>query len=71
MSGVSRCITQALEIAKAPRDQWAAELAKVPETCPHAGTCTGGMGCRERLSSYLRVQFRAQVARERRHLGRA
>ena len=65
MSGMSRCITRALDIAKAPRGEWAAALEEVPQTCPHVGICTGGVGCRERLSSYLRVQYRAQMARER------
>lgn len=65
MSGVSRCISHALEIAKVPRAEWASALDKVPEHCQHQSVCTGGMGCRKRLADYLRVQFKAQVARER------
>lgn len=58
---VSRCITRALEIGKHPRQEWKDMIAGLPEACQHASICTGGIGCRERISDYLRVQYRAQV----------
>lgn len=61
---VSRCITKALDIAKAPRAQWREQIAQLPELCQHPDVCTGGIGCRERLADYLRVQYQAQALRE-------
>ncbi|MEA9675866.1 hypothetical protein ABFU47_13250 [Xanthomonas campestris pv. raphani] len=61
---VSRCITKALDIAKAPRQQWKAAIDVLPEHCQHAAICTGGIGCRARIADYLRVQYRAQARRE-------
>lgn len=54
---VSRCMHSALAIAREPVETWGAAIAKLPETCPHAD-CTGGVGCRERIADYLRVQWR-------------
>lgn len=59
----SRCMHHALAIATQPRAQWQVLLGKLPEACPHAD-CTGGVGCRERVADYLRVQWRMLAARE-------
>ncbi|WP_024940156.1 hypothetical protein [Xanthomonas arboricola] len=61
---VSRCITKALDIAKAPRQQWKAAVDALPEHCQNTDICTGGIGCRARIADYLRVQYRAQARRE-------
>ncbi|MBV6857236.1 hypothetical protein KWH07_06205 [Xanthomonas campestris pv. zingibericola] len=61
---VSRCIAKALDIAKAPRQQWKASVDALPEQCQHVSICTGGIGCRARIADYLRVQYRAQARRE-------
>lgn len=61
---VSRCITKALEIGKRPRQEWKEAIAALPEECQHACICTGGIGCRQRIGDYLRVQYRAQVRLE-------
>lgn len=60
---LSHCMDQALAIAQTARADWAAAIAKVPETCPRSD-CTGGVGCRERIADYLRVQWRMAERRE-------
>ncbi|TFZ46108.1 hypothetical protein E5C33_07500 [Stenotrophomonas maltophilia] len=68
--GVNRCLTQALLIAKKPRGQWKGGIAQLPEACQAPGICSGGIGCRERLADYLRVQWRMIERREALKTGR-
>ena len=56
---------QALSIAQMPRAEWAAAIDALPAACPNAD-CTGGIGCRERIADYLRIQWRMISAREAR-----
>jgi len=62
--GMSRCITKALDIAKAPRSDWKAAIAQLPEACECPGSCSEDVGCRERISDYLRMQWRMLERRE-------
>lgn len=62
--GVNRCLTQALLIAQKPRPRWKQEIAQIPEDCQAPGVCTGGIGCRERIAAYLRVQWQMIERRE-------
>lgn len=57
---VSHCMHLALEVATKPRDQWAAEIAKIPTGCQHSD-CGSPRSCRQRIADYLRVQYRAQA----------
>lgn len=62
---VSRCLGPAHRaLASLPRAQWGEYLRSLPERCPHAD-CTAQPGCREYVSDYFRVQWRAAVRRER------
>ncbi|MGR4895011.1 hypothetical protein ACIPR8_07015 [Stenotrophomonas sp. LARHCG68] len=62
---VSRCLLPAAEkAARTPRTGWKEQIDELPVACPHPGICTGGVGCRERVADYLRVQFKAQARRE-------
>jgi len=68
---VSRCVLPAAErAARTPRAEWKAQVEALPVECPHPAICTGGAGCRERVADYLRVQFKAQAARERAKQGK-
>jgi len=66
---VSTCIIKALDIARVPRQQWKAAIDALPEACQTPSVCTGGIGCRQRLAEYLRVQYLAQARRERMKAG--
>lgn len=55
--GVNQCLHQALVIARQPREQWRAQIEQIPEACQAPGVCTGGVGCRQRIAEYLRVQW--------------
>lgn len=66
--GISHCLD--VDIGKLPPDAWAAEIAKLPEVCQHPCDCTTGVGCREYVSRYYRMQWhlrrnRALLARKR------
>ncbi len=67
---VSRCMDQALEIARLPKAQWAGAIDRVRVVCPHAD-CTGGMGCQQRIREYLQMQWRMLARREAGKRGRA
>jgi len=68
---VSRCLLPAAEkAARTPRAEWKAQIEALPVDCPHPSICTGGVGCRERVADYLRVQFGAQAQRERSKAGK-
>ena len=62
---VSRCMDQALRIARQPRSGWKAAIAVVREACPHVD-CSAGPGCRARVADYLRVQWHMAAARDQR-----
>ena len=62
---VSRCMDQALRIARQPRVEWKAAIAEVREACPHVD-CSTGPGCRVRVADYLRVQWHVADARDQR-----
>lgn len=64
---VSRCMHHALAIAAQPDSGWGDAIARLPEACPH-GDCSGGVGCRERVAMYLRLQLR--MLRRRRVTGK-
>lgn len=68
--GVNRCLTQALLIAQKARPCWKDEIAQIPESCQAPGICTGGIGCRERIAAYLRVQWQMIERREALKAGR-
>jgi len=55
--GVNRCLHQALLIARQPREQWRAQIEQIAEACQAPGVCTDGVGCRQRIAEYLRVQW--------------
>lgn len=69
--GVNPCLHQALLIARQPRSEWRAQIAQIAENCEAPGVCTGGVGCRQRIAEYLRVQWwmierrESQAARRR------
>ncbi len=69
--GVNRCLHQALLIARQPRSEWRAQIEQIAENCEAPGVCTGGIGCRQRIAEYLRVQWwmierrESQAARRR------
>lgn len=63
--GVSRCIAKAIDIAKAPRSDWKTSVEALPETCECPSVCTAGIGCRERIADYLRMQWLMLERRER------
>lgn len=67
---VSMCLMKAIDIAAAPRQCWKAAVEQLPVQCQHPGTCSGGIGCRQRIADYLRVQYQAQALREQKHGGR-
>lgn len=67
--GVSRCITKAIEIGRRPKAEWKDAIEQLPAECPSAGFCTGGIGCRERIADYLRMQWNMLAAREKRASG--
>lgn len=48
---------RALEIAKAPRAEWGAAIALLPDGCAHAD-CGAPRSCRVRIADYLRMQWR-------------
>ena len=50
------CWPNAIRIGALPRMQWAAEIAKLPETCERKGC--DPPGCREKIAGYMRVQYR-------------
>ncbi len=52
----------ATRIRNLPRDQWKAEIDKLPERCPRG--C--GIHCRNTCAAYARVQWRMAVMREKR-----
>lgn len=56
-----RCLGNALRIGKLPMDQWKAELAKLPEVCPHAD-CKHG-SCRALNREYLLMQRKCRIRR--------
>ncbi len=68
---MNRCLHQALLIARQPRTEWRVQIDQVPEPCQAPGVCTGGVGCRQRIAEYLRVQWwmierrESQAARRR------
>ncbi|MCD9097062.1 hypothetical protein [Luteimonas fraxinea] len=55
----------ALAIAQKPQADWQAAIEAVPAECPHRD-CSGGIGCRERVSAYMRVQWRMLTRRKAR-----
>ncbi|MCU1033294.1 hypothetical protein JAK64_05955 [Stenotrophomonas maltophilia] len=69
--GVNRCLHQALLIARQPRAEWRTQIDQIAEACQAPGVCTGGIGCRQRIAEYLRVQWwmierrKSQAARRR------
>lgn len=62
--GVNQCLHQALVIARQPREHWRAQIEQMPEACQASGVCTGGVGCRQRIAEYLRVQWLMMERRE-------
>lgn len=63
---VSRCLLPAaLRAASTHRAEWKGQIDALPTRCQHPDVCTGGLGCRDRVAEYLRVQFQAQARRER------
>lgn len=61
---VSRCITKAIDIAQAPRAAWRDAIQALPEECQYPCVCTGGVGCRERVAEYLRMQWQMHERRK-------
>jgi hypothetical protein len=61
--GISRCLD--VGIGKLPPEAWGAEIAKLPEVCPHPGDCTVRVGCREYVARYYRMQWHLRRNRER------
>lgn len=68
---VSMCMMKAIDIATAPRQRWKAAIEQLPARCQHPGQCGGGIGCRQRIADYLRVQYQAQALREQKQSRRA
>lgn len=62
--GVNRCLHQALTIARQPRGEWRTQIEQIAEACQAPGVCTGGVGCRQRIADYLRVQWMMIERRE-------
>lgn len=63
---VSRCLLPAAVLAaQTPRMKWKEQIDALPAECPHPNVCGGGIGCRQRVGEYLRVQYQAQARRER------
>lgn len=54
---VSHCMHHALHIAAQPRNQWASLIRVLPDTCTRAD-CGKPRSCRERVSEYMRMQWR-------------
>lgn len=54
---VSHCMHHARRIVALPRDQWADQIAELPDGCEHAD-CGAPRNCRERIREYLRMQWR-------------
>ena len=54
---------QALRIAQLPPDGWAVAIAEISDTCAHAD-CGAPRNCRERVSEYLRVQYKMRQRRD-------
>jgi hypothetical protein len=54
---VSHCLHQALRIARQPRQDWAAAIEVLPQTCAY-DDCGAPRNCRERIAEYLRMQWR-------------
>ena len=50
------CWPNAIRIGTLPREQWATEIAKLPETCERSDC--NPPGCREKIAGYMRVQYR-------------
>jgi len=69
--GVSCCLLQALDIGRKPRTEWKAAIEAIPVECPHRAVCTGGIGCRERIADYMRMQWNMAAARTARRGGRS
>jgi hypothetical protein len=61
--GVSCCLLQAIEIGRKPRHEWKPAIDALPVECPNVGICTGGVGCRERIADYLRMQWNMMARR--------
>jgi len=61
---------QALEIGRKPRSEWKAAIDAVPIDCPTPTVCTGGVGCRERIAAYMRMQWNMMERRGARKDGR-
>lgn len=55
----------ATRIRNLPRDQWKAEVERLPERCPRG--C--GVNCRSYCASYARVQWRMAEIREKASAG--
>lgn len=68
--GVSCCLLQALEIGRKPRSEWKAAIEAVPVDCPKPAICSGGVGCRERIAAYMRMQWNMMERRTARKDGR-
>lgn len=68
---VSMCLMKALDISTAPRQRWKSAIEQLPAQCQHPDVCGGGIGCRQRIADYLRVQYQAQALREQKQGGRA
>lgn len=65
MSGVSRCLgPMVARLSGQHRTRWKAHIDALPERCSHAD-CTARGGCRAYVAAYFRVQWHAQVNRER------
>lgn len=47
---------KARAIAQTPLQQWAAQIAVLPDSCEHAD-CGAPRSCRKRIAEYLRVQY--------------
>ncbi|HHA2858108.1 TPA: hypothetical protein ACOFDH_000481 [Stenotrophomonas maltophilia] len=65
------CSHHAMRISKLPLEQWAGEIAKLPEGCEKG--CGAPASCRARNADYLRVQYRAlkrRIERESRGPGK-
>lgn len=62
---VAWCWHHALRIAEKPRAEWAAAIAELPASCDKSD-CGQPHNCRERIGSYLRVQWQASRNRSKR-----
>lgn len=67
---VSCCLLKALDIGRKPRTEWKAAIKAIPAECPCASICTGGIGCRERVAAYMRMQWNMMERRAARQGGR-